>query len=198
MPVSPNSIINLSAASVLLVEATNQGMDILSQICVGFGVRTPHRATGLAEAKDLLGRTPVDLVICEAELPDGDGYELTRWLRRSKLDPNANTPVVLITGHTPLKRVIHGRDCGANAVVVKPLTPKILLDRIIWLAADKRDFIMSDTYAGPDRRWRNLGPPVGTAGRRRGDLSGTVGEAIDPNLDQSDIDAMFRPTRIAI
>ncbi|HVY33256.1 MAG TPA: response regulator [Caulobacteraceae bacterium] len=198
MPVSPNSIINLSAASVLLVEPTNQGMDILSQICFGFGVRSPHRCFSAADAQEFLAKIPVDLIICEAELQDKGGYELIRWLRRSELDPNAKTSTVLISGHTPLRNVIHGRDCGANAVVVKPLTPKILLDRIIWLAADKRDFVQSETYAGPDRRWRNLGPPPGTAGRRRNDLSASVGQAIDPNLEQSDIDAMFRPTKVAI
>jgi DNA-binding response OmpR family regulator len=198
MSVSPNSIINLSAATVLLVEPTNQGMEILTQICFGFGVRTPNRCANAAEAMAFLNKRTVDLLICEADLPDTDGYELIRWLRRSQLDPNANAPVVLLSGHTPLRKVLHGRDCGANAVVVKPLTPKILLDRILWLAADKRDFVLSESYAGPDRRWRNLGPPAGTKGRRQNDLPVTIGQAIDPNLDQSDIDAMFRPTKVVI
>ncbi|HUO23527.1 MAG TPA: response regulator [Caulobacteraceae bacterium] len=198
MAASPNSIINLSAASVLLVESTNQGMDILAQICMGFGVRTPHRCMNLADAQALLGHTPIDLMICETDLSDGDGQDLVRWLRRSKLDPNASTPVVLISGHTPLRKVQQGRDNGANAVVAKPLTPKILLDRILWLAADKRDFVVCDTYAGPDRRWHNLGPPPGTTGRRSTDLSDSVGAAIDPNMDQSDIDAMFRPTKVTL
>lgn len=198
MAVSPNSIINLSTAAVAVVESTNQGMEILTQICFGFGVRNPFRCTNAAEAKDLLSQRTIDLLICEADLPDMDGYELIRWLRRSELDPNANAPVVLLSGHTPLRKVLHGRDCGANAVVVKPLTPKILLDRVIWLASDKRDFIQSDNYAGPDRRWRNLGPPAGTKGRRKNDLPATIGQATDPNLDQSDIDAMFRPTKVVI
>jgi DNA-binding response OmpR family regulator len=156
------------------------------------------RATSASDAQKLLEKGTVDLVICEADLQDREGYELIKWLRRSGLDPNANAPVVMITGHTPMKKVLHGRDSGANAVVVKPLTPKILLDRIIWLANDKRDFILSENYAGPDRRWRNLGPPTGTRGRRKTDVAARIGQAVDPNLDQTDIDAMVRPTKVII
>jgi DNA-binding response OmpR family regulator len=198
MAPSPNSIINLSAASVLLVEATNQGMDILAQICMGFGVRAPHRSTSVDSAMTQLSKMPFDLMICEAELGEQSGYDLIKWLRRSSLDPNATIPIVLISGHTPLRKVLLGRDSGANAVVVKPLTPKTLLDRILWLASDRRDFILCDNYAGPDRRWQNLGPPPGEVGRRGTDLSTDIGEATDPNLDQSDIDSMFRPTKVTI
>jgi DNA-binding response OmpR family regulator len=198
MTVSPHSIINLSAASVLLIESTNQGMDILAQICMGFGVRNAQRCATGAEAQALIGKSPFDLIICETDLEEIDGYALVKWLRRSKLDPNATAPVVLITGHTPLRKVVLGRDSGANAVVVKPLTPKVLLDHIMWLATDRRDFIICESYAGPDRRWQNLGPPPGTAGRRSNDLSEDVGAAIDPNLEQADIDAMFRPTKASL
>jgi DNA-binding response OmpR family regulator len=198
MPVSPNSIINLSAASLLLAESTSQGMEILAQVCMGFGVRSPHRCTRADEAMALLSKTPIDLMICEAELGDSNGYDLIKWLRRSNLDPNATVPVVMISGHTPLRKILLGRDSGANAMVAKPLRPKTLLDRILWLASDRRDFIICDHYAGPDRRWQNLGPPPGERGRRGTDLSPDIGMATDPNLDQSDIDSMFRPTKATI
>jgi DNA-binding response OmpR family regulator len=133
---------------VLLVESTHQGMDILAQICMGFGVRSPHRCTTIEGAMALLSKTPIDLMICETDLGEASGHDLVKWLRRSNLDPNATMPVVLISGHTPLRKVMLGRDSGANAVVVKPLTPKTLLDRILWLASDKRDFIVWDPIAG--------------------------------------------------
>jgi hypothetical protein len=40
-----------------------------------------------------------------------------------------------------------------------------------------------------------LGPPVGEKGRRSDDLSVDVGAATTPNLDQSDIDALFQPKK---
>ena len=90
------------------------------------------------------------------------------------------------------------RDCGASFVVTTPLTPTVLIQRIIWLSTDARDFIQSESYVGPDRRVRNMGPPLNVAGRRQGDLSTHVGDAVEANMDQSDIDNMFKPRRVAL
>jgi hypothetical protein len=59
-------------------------------------------------------------------------------------------------------------------------------------------FVESETYVGPDRRFKNTGVPVGTKGRRKGDLSADVGEAVDPNMSQDDIDNLLKPNRVAL
>ena len=104
----------------------------------------------------------------------------------------------MLTGHASASHVRKSRDCGASFVVTKPLTPTILLQRIVWLSTDEREFIESETYVGPDRRVRNMGPPLNVPGRRSGDLSTHVGAAVEANMDQSDIDSMFKPRRVAL
>ncbi len=42
------------------------------------------------------------------------------------------------------------------------------------------------------------GPPLGMNGRRAGDLSAHVGVALEPNMDQSDIDMLLKPQRVAL
>jgi hypothetical protein len=66
--------------------------------------------------------------------------------------------------------VTNARDCGAHIVMAKPLTPKAVLDRIVWVARTGRRFVESDKFVGPDRRFKEGGVPekVG-AGRRRED-----------------------------
>lgn len=59
-------------------------------------------------------------------------------------------------------------------------------------------FIESDSYAGPDRRFRREGPPPGMAGRRSGDLSAAVGHAETPNLSQDEIDSLMKPTKVSL
>jgi hypothetical protein len=54
--------------------------------------------------------------------------------------------------------------------MAKPLTPKAVLDRIIWVARAGRRFVESDKFVGPDRRFKDAGVPEGVgAGRRRED-----------------------------
>ena len=74
----------------------------------------------------------------------------------------------------------------------------VLLQRILWLTKDQREWVECETYVGPDRRVRNYGPPLGMAGRRAGDLSAHVGVALEPNMDQSDIDMLLKPQRVAL
>ena len=91
---------------------------------------------------------------------------------------------------------MRARDCGANFVVTKPLAPRVLLDRIAWLGRETRGFVeIGDGYVGPDRRFKAYGPPAGEAGRRRDDLPLEVGEAVESNMSQDDIDALMNPRR---
>jgi len=158
---------NLTKASILLMDDTPMGMQILGQIITGLGGRTLYRASGLEEAKTLANENVIDLAIVDAA-PTGAGYEFVEWLRRSGNDPNSFTPVLLTAGHTPASFVHRARDCGAHFTLKKPLSPMAVLERIIWIAREGRLFLMSDTYVGPDRRFKNEGPPNGV-GRRRED-----------------------------
>lgn len=190
------SRIQLKKAAILLIEPTPQGMDVLAQIFMGFGASQFMRAHSYEEAVNAVKAEPVDLIICEANLIDGeqDGYEFVSWLRRSGLQPNTYAPVLLITSHTSRKNVARARDCGAHLVVMKPLSPAVLLDRILWIAQANRSFVGCDTYVGPERRFHNLGPPDGE-GRRSTDLSADVGEAILPNMNQDEVDNLIQPRK---
>ena len=117
-------------------------------------------------------------------------FDFIRWLRRTKSERTRTRPVLLLTAHTLRADVILARDCGANFVIAKPLTPEVLYERIRWLGRDERAFISAASYSGPDRRFQKSGPPAGTDGRRHDDVSLQVGEATEPNMSQREIDAM--------
>lgn len=192
--------INLKEALILLVEGNSQGMEILTQILLGFGANRFLKASTFEEAKRLLESSPVDLVICEsgAAHDEGrDGYDFVQWLRRSNLEPNAYVPVIVASAHTTLRNVARARDCGAHFIVKKPLVPGVLMDRIVWIARENRNFVNCRAYAGPDRRFKNEGPP-GAVGRRSTDLSPEVGLPSGANMSQSEIDNLMQPQRAAV
>lgn len=191
--------VNLSETAVLLIDDNPQSLDILSSIVQGFGVREQIRAMSAQTAKDILSRRSVDLILVDCgAMGDMDGYDFVRWLRRENPEPLCMTPAVMLTGHATQAQVAKSRDCGASFIVAKPLTPAVLLQRLLWLAADQRVFVQSAGYVGPDRRVRNAGPPLGMAGRRHDDLSAEVGVAVEANMDQGEIDSFFKPQRVAL
>jgi DNA-binding response OmpR family regulator len=161
---------NLEQVSILLLEETPLGMSVLVQIMNGFGARKLHRCDSVEKAERVIRETDLDLLIVDSMGRAGGGYDFVRWLRRSGVRPNCYAPVVLTAAHTPAAAITRARDCGAHIVMAKPLTPKAMLDRIIWVARAGRRFVECDGYVGPDRRFKDAGLPEGVAvGRRRDD-----------------------------
>jgi CheY-like chemotaxis protein len=190
--------INLEQSTVLLIDDNQQALDLLSSVFNGFGVKEQIKCASAIEGKKIIQDRSVDLVVIDCADPNMDSYAFARWLRRETPAPMKYIPIILLTGHASQNKVKEGRDCGVSFVVTKPLTPAILLKRIQWLAIDEREFVECATYVGPDRRVRNFGPPMNMKGRRKDDLSAHVGMATEANMDQSDIDGMFKPQRVTL
>ncbi len=79
-------------------------------------------AAGLEKAKTEIH----DLVILDVGLPDIDGREVCRLMRKQ----GVKAPIVMLTGHTSDADAILGLDSGANDYVAKPFKFPVLLARI--------------------------------------------------------------------
>lgn len=193
-----SSRINLSSAKFLIVDDNEKSLKILRDLVKSFGAGSVTTAASGLEAQALLSQQRFDLLITDGCMPDCDGYALVRWLRARPADDDRIIPAIIVSAHTREEEIALGRDCGANFVIAKPISPATLLERIYWIATHERAFVVCAGYAGPDRRWKNRAPPreVG-AGRRRTDLSIEVGPPALPNLSLEDIDLIVKPQRAA-
>ncbi len=144
----------------MVVDDSTFGLDLTCQALLGFGIRTPYACQNAAEAMEILTRQSIDLLVVDCEMPSVNGYALVRWLRRSATN-NATVPVIMTAAHICRSKIAEVRDCGANFVVTKPFSASTLLERIVWAARDTRPFLEVGDYFGPDRRFRDLGPPAG-------------------------------------
>ncbi|MFC2969014.1 response regulator transcription factor [Acidimangrovimonas pyrenivorans] len=77
-------------------------------------------------AMDQLKAGHYDLVILDVGLPDTDGRELCRRMRKQ----GVKCPVLMLTGHDTDADTILGLDAGANDYVSKPFKFPVLLARI--------------------------------------------------------------------
>lgn len=190
--------INLQSSTVLVIDDNPMSLDILVSVFYGFGARDRLKTTDLDEAKRILLSQNVDLLVIDAGFPNEGSFKFMHWLRREAPDPICFVPTIIISGHSTRVLVRKARDSGAHFVVAKPITAGVLLNRLAWIAHEKRPFVKHDIYSGPDRRWKNAGVPPGTEGRRSGDLPAEVGEAKEANLSQNQLDAMIKPQKVVI
>ena len=85
----------------------------------------PVVAQTAAAALELAGRIDPDLVLLDLNLPDGDGSDVCRTLRKS-----SEVPIVMLTARgTEMDRVL-GLELGADDYVVKPFSSRELISRI--------------------------------------------------------------------
>ncbi len=187
---------NLKNASILIIETGNMAMDILVQVLSGFGAKDMQKVDKVVNAKAILSKVVFDLVLVGETLGSDDGIELVTWLRRDAPSNNKYVPVLMLSSHTAQSRVRLARDCGTHFIVAKPLTPVVILERILWVAREERPFVSCSSYAGPDRRFKFDGPPEGSSGRRADDLSAKIGDAVMPNMSQDQIDALLNAKKV--
>ncbi len=74
-------------------------------------------ATGIECIKAVDKEEPFDLVILDVGLPDMEGYEVCRALRRV----DKSLPIVFVTARGELKDFAAGRAAGADSYLVKPI-----------------------------------------------------------------------------
>lgn len=162
--------INLDRASILLMDNA-WGVEILSRIFRSFGAKRLHRALSVAEASSCLAKQQIDLIVAEAMIGGEDTFQFIRGLRlNTNDDHNRFAPVILLSAHSASEKVAQARDCGINFFVAKPISPKVIMKRILWVAKNRRPCLETSSYAGPDRRFRNGPPPPGVAERRQSEM----------------------------
>jgi two-component system alkaline phosphatase synthesis response regulator PhoP len=69
-----------------------------------------------------------DLVLLDIMLPDQDGYEIIRKLRKNPL--TSKIPVIMVTARTTEIDLIRGLDSGADDYIRKPFSIMELLSRV--------------------------------------------------------------------
>lgn len=83
-------------------------------------------AGNACDALDMIKDAHVDLVVMDVGLPDMDGREAVKILRRDGF----KAPILLLTGHDSDSDEILGLESGANDYVTKPFRFSVLLARI--------------------------------------------------------------------
>ena len=85
----------------------------------------PQLCRSLADAGELLSRRSFDLLILDINLPDGNGLDLLRALRRE-----SEVPVILLTANDLETDIVAGLELGADDYIIKPFDSKELVARV--------------------------------------------------------------------
>ena len=111
-------------AQILLVDDEPDITDTLRAYLeqAGYGVLTVHDGTSALSA---FRRNKPDLVVLDLGLPEVDGLDVAREIRR-----DSNTPIIILTARVDETDRVVGLELGADDYVSKPFSPRELVARV--------------------------------------------------------------------
>ena len=99
-------------------------------------------------------KIPFDLVLMDCQMPEMDGYEATRRMRRSK---NHAVPIIAMTAHAMKRDREKCIKAGMNDYITKPVSSAALAEVLEkWLVKKRDEAGNSDSH----QEQKALSPPL--------------------------------------
>jgi len=116
--------VSISGPQILVVEDERAISEPLAKLLAREGFEARVAAT-VADAIAEFSSNPPDLILLDLNLPDGDGRDVAREIRRS-----SGVPIIMLTARgTETDRIV-GLEIGADDYVVKPFSSAEVIARI--------------------------------------------------------------------
>ena len=84
-----------------------------------------YQCRTLQEARELLKKEDITLVLLDVNLPDGNGIDFVREIRK-----NSQVPIILLTVNNMEVDIVTGLEAGANDYITKPFSLMVLRARV--------------------------------------------------------------------
>ena len=111
---------------VLLIDDDEDLREALSEQLLMTEDFDVHEGASGVEALEKVKQHSYDLLVLDVGLPDTDGRELCRLIRKQ----GVKCPILMLTGHDTDSDTILGLDAGANDYITKPFKFPVLLARM--------------------------------------------------------------------
>jgi DNA-binding response OmpR family regulator len=137
---------------VLVVDDNQYMRKLVRNLLLNIGIKDVHEAADGIDGLEAIRTIMPDLVILDWEMPLLNGPEMVRIVRSPGVFPGSEVPIIMLTAHGERWRVVEAVRLGVNEFMVKPVSAKGLLDRIVSIMVTPRPIVQLGDYYGPEPR----------------------------------------------
>jgi CheY-like chemotaxis protein len=137
---------------VLVVEDNAFMRKMVRSLLTNIGVKKVYEAAdGIAGLEQIRAVAP-DVIVLDWEMPLLNGPELVRIVRSPGVFPTPDIPIIMLTAYGDRNRIVEAIKLGVNEFLCKPVSAKMLTDRLISIFAKPRANVQLGDYYGPEPR----------------------------------------------
>jgi two-component system chemotaxis response regulator CheY len=141
--------------SILVVDDHRFMQQVMRLMLNELGVRKVTAALTVDEGLRLLGSQAFDIVIADYLMGGPTGAEFTRLARSEHFNGDRFVPIIACTADTTPRTVRELRDAGADEILTKPVSPRMIWAKLAAVVNARRKFVTAPEFFGPDRRRRD-------------------------------------------
>ncbi|MCH8808323.1 MAG: response regulator [Proteobacteria bacterium] len=147
--------ISLERAKVVHVDSEAPNRALLEDTLRDIGFSKIASCDNLGQFIVILGIEKPDLVFVDIDAEPDKAFQAIRDIRKGEAGENAFIVTVALTQKPELETVRAALNAGFDDMVVKPVTARALRQRVVNQIENRKEFIATDDYVGPDRRAEN-------------------------------------------
>ena len=115
-------------ARILIIEDNRENLELMTYLLSAFGHTVVAAEDGICGLEAAIRETP-DLVVCDLQLPDIDGFEVARQLRSTSAS-TSSIPLVAVTALAMVGDRDRVLTAGFDAYLTKPIDPETFVQEI--------------------------------------------------------------------
>ncbi len=139
---------------VLIADSNHYTRRLTRTMLTNLGARSIYEASDGVTALESIRTISPDVMILDWDMPGLNGQEVMRIVRSPGVFPKPNLPIIMLTDLGKRSRVHTALRLGVHELLVKPISPKILQQRLVGLIVKPRPMIRAGRYYIPMPRRR--------------------------------------------
>jgi two-component system, chemotaxis family, chemotaxis protein CheY len=143
---------HLAALKVLVVDDERTMRKVTRSLLQVIGVKTIHEASDGRSGLEAVCALCPDIVILDWRMPNLNGADFVREVRSPGMFPFPDVPIIMLTAFGEHSRVVEAVRLGVNEFLLKPVSAKALLARIVSVLSKPRQMVKRGNFYGPEPR----------------------------------------------
>ena len=142
----------IQSISIVIVEDNLFMRKVFRTLLTNLGIKAIHEAADGAAGLEAIRAHAPDIVLLDWEMPVLNGLEVVRTVRKPGDFPLPDVPIIMLSAHGERWRVVEAARAGVHEFLKKPVSGKVLLDRMVAILTTPRPMVTLGDYYGPEPR----------------------------------------------